>query len=149
MLDWQLWLVLAVVLGVAEILTAGFFVLWFALGAVAAAAAAALGLEVVPQVVVFLAVSGLLVLFTRPVVQRVVEGRRPAYRTNVSALVGQVGTVVKEVRPLDPAGLVKVQGEVWTAVTRGGAIPEGAAVVVEAVDGVKVIVRPVEDHLPG
>jgi membrane protein implicated in regulation of membrane protease activity len=145
LVEWQLWLVLAMVLGVAEIITTGFFVLWFAIGAGAAALAAALGADIVVQLVVFLAISGLLVIFTRPVVHRFVEGRRPAYRTNVSALVGKVGVVVREVEPLEVTGLVKVQGEIWTAVTDGASIPEGVAVVVERVDGVKLSVSPTRD----
>jgi len=145
LVEWQLWLVLALILGVAEILTTGFFVLWFAIGAVAGAVAAAFGGALLVQFVVFLAVSGVLVVFTRPVVQRFVERRRPAYRTNVSALQGQVGTVVREVKPLGVTGLVKVGGETWTAVTAGGPIPKGTTVVVEQVDGVKLYVRPAED----
>lgn len=148
MLAWQLWLVLAVVLGIVEIVTSGFFVLWFALGAVASALAAALGADLIPQFVVFVVVSAVLVVFTRPLVQRLVERRRPAYRTNVSALEGRVGTVVSEVRPLEVTGLVKVGGEVWTAVTDGGSIPAGVTVVVDRVDGVKLYVRPAEDRLP-
>ena len=148
MVEWQLWLVLVMVLGVAEIITTGFFVLWFAIGAGAAALVAALGAGVVVQLVVFLAVSGILVVFTRPVVHRFVEGRRPAYQTNVSALVGQTGVVVREVTPLTVTGLIKVQGETWTAVTDGGSIPEGATVVVERVEGVKLAVSPAKDLPP-
>ncbi len=145
MLAWQIWLVLAVAFAVGELLTTGFFLLWFALGAAVSALAAALGLGLVWQIVVFLAVSGLLVLFTRPLVHRLVEKRRPAYQTNVSALVGKVGTVVRKVDPLDVGGQVRVQGEVWTAVTAGAPIPKGAMVVVERVDGVKLHVKPVAD----
>lgn len=146
MVEWQIWLIVAAALAIAEIATTGFFVLWFAVGAVVAAAAAALGVGIVGQLLVFLAVSGVLVVFTRPLVHRLVEKRRPAFRTNVDALVGKVGTVVRKVDPLDVSGQVKVQGEVWTAVTRGGPIPRGAMVVVERVDGVKLHVRPVEDR---
>lgn len=148
MLAWQMWLVVAVALGVLEIVTAGFFVLWFAIGAVAAAIAAALGAGLIPQLVVFLGVSAVLVLFTRPVVQRLVERKQPAYKTNASALEGKVGTVVNEVRPLEVTGLVKVGGEVWTAVTDGPPIPAGLTVVVQRIDGVKLHVRPAEDRLP-
>lgn len=146
MVEWEVWLIVAATLAIAEIATTGFFVLWFAAGAAVAAAAAALGVGIVGQLLVFLAVSGFLVVFTRPLVHRLVEKRRPAFRTNVDALVGKVGTVVRKVDPLDVSGQVKVQGEVWTAVTRGGPIPRGAMVVVERVDGVKLHVRPVEDR---
>ncbi len=148
MLAWQIWLVLGVLFAIGEIATSGFFLLWFAVGAAVSAVAAALGLGLLEQIVVFLAVSGVLVVFTRPVVHRLVEKRRPAYLTNVSALVGKVGTVVRKVDPLEVTGQVKVQGEVWTAVTSGASIPKGALVTVERVDGVKLHVKPVEDRYP-
>lgn len=146
MLAWQIWLTLAVVFAIGELVTGGFFLLWFALGAAASALAAALGLALVGQLLVFLGASGLLILFTRPLVHRLVERRRPAYQTNVGALVGKVGTVVRKIDPLEVSGQVKIQGEIWTAVTAGAAIPEGATVVVESVDGVKLHVKPVEDR---
>lgn len=147
-LAWQIWLALAVLFLVGEILTAGFFLLWFAVGAAVSALSAALGLDLVWQVVVFLASSGVLVALTRPLVHRFVEKRRPAYATNAPALVGKVGTVVRKVEPLDVSGQVKVQGEIWTAITSGASIPRGAMVLVERVDGVKLHVRPVDDRLP-
>lgn len=148
MLAWQIWLTLAVLFAVGEVVTTGFFLLWFAIGAVVTALGAALGLNLVGQVVAFLAISGLLVAFTRPLVHRLVERRRPAFKTNVDALAGKVGTVVRKVDPYEVGGQVKVQGEVWTAVTDGAPIPKGAMIVVERVEGVKLHVKPVPDTHP-
>jgi membrane protein implicated in regulation of membrane protease activity len=145
-LAWQAWLVLGVALAIGELVTGGFFLLWFAIGAVVGAAAAALGLGLVGQLLVFLSVSALLIAFTRPLVHRLIERRRPAYQTNANALVGKPGTVVRQVDPLEVSGQVKVGGEIWTAVTAGAPIPKGAMVIVERVDGVKLRVRPVEDR---
>lgn len=148
MLAWQLWLTLAVVFAIGEVVTTGFFLLWFAIGAAVSAVAAALGLGLVGQLTIFLAVSALLILFTRPLVHRMIEKRRPAYQTNVGALVGKIGTVVRRVDAMDVSGQVKIEGEVWTAFTAGAAIPEGALVLIDRVDGVKLHVRPVEDRFP-
>jgi len=148
LLAWQLWLTLAVLFAIGELVTGGFFLLWFSIGAVISALAAVFGLNLVGQIVAFLAISGLLVVFTRPLVHRFVERRRPAFKTNVDALSGKVGTVVRKVDPLEVGGLVKVQGEIWTAVTAGAPIPKGALVVVERVEGVKLHVQPVSDRQP-
>ncbi len=147
MLAWQIWLTLAVVFAIGEVVTGGFFLLWFSIGAVVAALAS-VWLGLLGQAVIFLAVSGLLVAFTRPLVHRFVEKRRPAYKTNADALVGKIGTVVRRVDSLEVGGQVKVQGEIWTAVTAGASLPKGAMVQVEHVEGVKLHVKPVSDHQP-
>ena len=140
---WQWWLVGAIVLAVVEMVTAGFFVIWFAIGCLAAMVASWLGAGVIGQGLSFVVVSGLLVLMTRPVVQRLVFGRGREPRTAVDALPGQMGTVTAPVAPLSP-GLVRVGGEVWTAVPAGEAeIPAGTRVRVARVEGVKLVVEPV------
>lgn len=140
---WQWWLVGAIVLAVVEMVTAGFFVIWFAIGCLAAMVASWLGAGVIGQGLSFVVVSGLLVVMTRPVVQRLVFRRGGEARTAVDALPGQVGTVTAPVAPLSP-GLVRVGGEVWTAVPAGEAeIPAGTRVRVTRVEGVKLVVEPV------
>ncbi len=148
MLAWQIWLTLAVIFAIGEVVTGGFFLLWFSIGAVVSALAAVLALNLVGQIIAFLAVSGVLVVFTRPLVHRFVERRRPALRTNIDALVGKVGTVVRTVDPLEVGGQVKVEGEIWTAVTAGASIPKGVMIVVERVEGVKLHVKPAPDTQP-
>lgn len=147
---WQWWLVGAIVLAVVEMVSAGFFVIWFAIGCVAAMVASWLGAGLVGQGLAFVVVSGVLVAFTRPVVQRLVfrRGREP--RTAVDALPGQVGTVTERVTRLAP-GLVRVGGEVWSAISaRDEEIPAGTRVSVVRVDGVKLVVQPLEpEACPG
>lgn len=141
---WQWWLLGAVVLAVVEMVTAGFFVIWFAVGCVAAMVASWLGAGLIGQGVTFVVTCGLLVGLTRPLVQRLVfrRGREP--RTAVEALPGQVGTVTAPVAPLSP-GLVRVGGEVWTAIpAREAPISEGERVRVVRVEGVKLVVEPLE-----
>jgi membrane protein implicated in regulation of membrane protease activity len=140
---WQWWLVGAIVLAVVEMVTAGFFVIWFAIGCLAAMVASWLGAGAIAQGLSFVVVSGLLVLMTRPVVERLVFGRGREPRSAVDALPGQMGTVTAPVAPLSP-GLVRVGGEVWTAVPAGEAeIPAGTRVRVARVEGVKLVVEPV------
>lgn len=110
--QWIVWLVLAVVFAVGEVLTMGFFLAPFAVGAVIAALVAAAGGGLVVSGLSFLAVSTLAFMALRPVARR--HLRLPAeLRTGTAALVGKTGTVVD---PIDAdSGSVRIDGEVWTA----------------------------------
>ncbi|GAB2958883.1 NfeD family protein [Micromonospora polyrhachis] len=110
-----LWIVLGVVLAVAEIFTTTLFLLMFAVGAFAAAGAAALGAPVGVQALVFALVSALTVLVARPTIQRhrrsaVEAGEEPF---GVEAIEGTTALVLEQVDA--DAGMVKIDGELWTA----------------------------------
>lgn len=110
-----LWIVLAVVLAIAEIFTATLVLLMLAAGAGAAAIAAALGLGVVGQVVTFALVSGLSLVLLRPVIRKhALPAITGADETiGVKALEGAPGTVLEQVT--QEAGLVRIEGEMWNA----------------------------------
>jgi len=110
-----LWIVLGVVLAVAEIFTTTLLLLMFAVGAFAAAGAAALGAPVGVQALVFAVVSALTVLVARPTIQRhrrsaVESGEKPF---GVEAIEGSSALVLEQVDA--DAGMVKIDGELWTA----------------------------------
>ncbi|MGK5741665.1 NfeD family protein [Micromonospora sp. URMC 103] len=114
-MDAVLWIVLGVVLAVAEIFTTTLFLIMFAAGAFAAAGAAALGAPTAVQALVFAAVSALTVALVRPVIQR---HRRSALESGeqpfgVEALEGASALVLERVDA--EHGLVKIDGELWTA----------------------------------
>ena len=110
--DWVIWLIAALALGAGEVLSMGFFLAPFALGALVAAFVSAAGAGFVVSGAVFLVVSTLSLLTLRPVARR--HLRTPAQlRTNTAALVGRQATVVEEVS--HASGCVKLEGEVWTA----------------------------------
>ncbi|MFI7609044.1 NfeD family protein [Micromonospora sp. NPDC049366] len=114
-MDAVLWIVLGVLLAVAEIFTTTLFLIMFAAGAFAAAGAAALGAPTAVQALVFAAVSALTVAVVRPVIQR---HRRTALEAGeqpfgVEAIEGSTALVIE---PVDAEhGLVKIDGELWTA----------------------------------
>lgn len=140
---WLIWLVIAVVLGVAEI-----FTLTAALGVLGAAAVvpaviAALGLPLVFQLVAFAAAATLGVLLVRPIALR--HMRQPQLeRFGVDALVGKRAFVLREVSDRD--GLVRIDGEEWSARSfdEVTVIPEGAAVNVMRISGTTAYVYPME-----
>ena len=112
-MDVLLWIVLGVVLAVAEVFTTTLFLIMFAVGAFAAAAVAALGAPVAVQGLVFAGVSVLTVAAARPVIKR---HRRPAGdggAFGVEAIAGADALVLEQVDA--HRGMVKIDGELWTA----------------------------------
>src|SRR3954453_10794077 len=112
--DWVLWLILAVVFAVGEIATLGFFLAPFAGGAAVAAVISAAGAGLVPSLVVFLLVAGVLLAGLRPLA-RSHKRMPPQIRTGTAALVGKDATVVERIANSEGVGCVRIDGEVWTA----------------------------------
>jgi membrane protein implicated in regulation of membrane protease activity len=112
--DWLLWLILAVVFGVGEIVTLGFFLAPFAGGAAVAAVVSAVGAPFVAALAVFLVVSVVLLAALRPLAR---SHRRmpPQIRTGTAALVGKSATVLERIENSEGVGCVRIDGEVWTA----------------------------------
>ena len=112
--DWLLWLILAVVFGVGEIATLGFFLAPFAGGAAVAAVASAAGVPFVGSLAVFLVISIVLLAALRPLAR---SHRRmpPSLRTGTAALVGKPAMVLERIANDEGVGCVRIDGEVWTA----------------------------------
>jgi membrane protein implicated in regulation of membrane protease activity len=138
--EWVVWIVVAVVLAIGELLTPGLFFLGpLAVAAVAASVASALGLGTVGSVIVFLLASLLSLLLLRPIARRHV--RLPALaRTGTDALVGRKAVVTRRV---DAAGgRVRIGGEEWSARSYldGEVYGEGAIVDVIQIEGATALV---------
>src|SRR3954454_16490290 len=111
---WLLWLIAAVVFGVGEIATLGFFLAPFAGGALIAALITAVGGGAAVGWAVFLVVSVLLLAALRPLA-RSHRRQPPLLRTGTAALVGRTGIVVERIANDEGVGCVRIGGEVWTA----------------------------------
>jgi membrane protein implicated in regulation of membrane protease activity len=110
---WLLWVILAGAFGVGEMLSGGFFLAPFALGAVLAAAADAVAGSAV-GVIVFIVASMLTLVLFRPIVRSHLR-MPPAIRTGAAALIGKQATVLERISNSEGVGIVKIDGEVWTA----------------------------------
>ena len=138
------WLVLMVLLLIMEANTVSLVSLWFAAGALVAMVGSLLGAEIWLQVVLFFGVSGLLLVLLAPIVRRYIKPR--IVRTNVDAVIGKQGYVTEAVDNLLPTGQVKLGGMPWTARSENGEqIPKGALVEVVRIEGVKALVKIVEE----
>ena len=144
--DTVLWLVALVLFIVIEIATMGLTTIWFAGGALAAVIAAALGAPLFIQIVLFLAVSFVLVYFTRPVAIKYFNKDR--VKTNAESLVGRQAIVISEIDNLLGTGQVTVSGMEWTArsAEEDIKVQPGAVVDIIAINGVKLIVREREEE---
>lgn len=134
------WLGLIVLLIIIELATLGLTTIWFAGGAIAAFAASILGAELIVQIVVFLAVSILLLVFTRPFAAKYINRNR--VRTNVDSLPGQKAVVTQDIDNLAATGEARVAGKVWMARAESDSekISSGSVVTILRVSGVKLIV---------
>jgi membrane protein implicated in regulation of membrane protease activity len=149
--DAVLWIVLGVVLAVAEIFTTTLFLIMFSAGAFVAAGAAALGAPVALQALLFTVVSALSVVVVRPIIQRharpaLDSGERPF---GIEAIEGATALVLEQVDA--ERGLIKIDGELWTARSYDATLsyPAGERVQVIKVQGVTALVWQDEISSPG
>lgn len=144
MSDWQIWIVAAALLLVAEMFAPGFWLASLAVGCGAAAVAALFPIGLLGQVLVFAASTVGSLFGLRPVlVRRFLHARGMEVRTNVEALVGKSGVVTKRIDPVTRVGRVVVDGEDWRgALLEGeGVIEPGTRVIVVQVDGSTLVVE--------
>ena len=136
-----IWLIVFVACIVIEIVTMGLTTIWFAGGALFAAAGAALGAPLWLQILLMVAVSLVLLYFTRPIAVKYFNKDR--VRTNAESLVGQQAIVISEIDNLQGVGQVTVGGQEWSArtTTEGVKLPVGSVVVIRAISGVKLMVE--------
>jgi len=111
---WIIWLVVACVLGIAELHATSFYLAPFAAGALLAAIVGVIGVGALATVVVFGVGSAAAFAALRPVAR---SHRRlpPAMRTGAAALVGRRAIVLERIANDEGVGCVKIDGEVWTA----------------------------------
>ena len=140
-MNWEaiFWLAALVVFLIMEASTVMLVSIWFAAGALAAIVVALTGGSLSFQVVVFLAVSILLLASLRTLVRKHFTPR--LVRTNVDSVVGSIGIVTTPVNNIAALGRVEINGMEWAArSTTGSPLPEGARVKVDKIEGVKVFV---------
>ena len=141
--SWIVWLVLAAVLGVAEIMTTTLAFGLIAVGAVVAGVVGVAGAGLPFQLIAFAVASAAGLGVVRPIAIRHIK-QPPLLRTGTSALVGRSAKVVEEVT--DDGGKVRIGGELWSArpYDESQVIPVGSSVDVFAIEGATALVHPRE-----
>ncbi|MBA2335515.1 MAG: NfeD family protein [Acidobacteriota bacterium] len=150
-LGWILWLVIGIILIIAEVFTLGFVLLWFGVGAIAAALAGFLGAPFVFQFLIFALVSIALTAMSRTIFAKYLShSDENTLKMGVDSLPGQVGTVTLGSKGAMQEGAVKVYGSTWTAFPIDGEteLVEGEKVEVVSVKGSSIYVRRISNELP-
>ena len=135
-----LWVVLVIICILVELATVGLTAIWFAAGALVSLAAAALGANPIVQIILFLAVSIVLIAATRPWAKKYINSRTQS--TNADSLIGQTIQIKERVSNMDQTGMAVVHGQEWTVRTRNDneIIEPGEKAKILAISGVKLIV---------
>ena len=144
MLSWIIWLIVAAVLGVAELLTMTFAFGLIAVAAVVAAAVGAFHIDLGIQLAAFVVAAAAGLGFVRPIAIRHIK-QPPALRTGVAALVGRSAIVLEEVN--EHSGRVRIDGEEWSSrpyLDESLVIPVGTKVDVMQIKGATALVYPRE-----
>ena len=109
---WQVWLIIAGLFFVAEIITVGFLVFWFGVGALIAMIVSFFTSNIIIQTAVFILSSSILLFATKPFVKKFVDVKPT--KTNAFSIIGKKALVIKEINS-HSVGQIKINGEVWSA----------------------------------
>lgn len=140
---WKLWLIISGISFAIEAVTVGFLVFWFGIGAILAMITSFFTDNVFIQSTIFLVSSTLLLFLTRPFVKKFPT--KKDISTNVYSIIGKEALVIEDIDTINNKGLIKINGETWSAKTDNyEIITKGNKVEIVSVDGVKVLVKPLK-----
>ncbi|MCI8594360.1 MAG: NfeD family protein [Oscillospiraceae bacterium] len=140
------WLIALIVFLVVEAVTVGLASIWFAAGSLVALIASGLKAPVLVQIILFAVVSLITMALVRPLARKYFTPKQVA--TNADRVIGKEAVVIEPVDNINAKGMVKVGGIEWTARSDDDApIPADARVRVLRIEGVKLIVTPMERNI--
>ena len=141
---WALWLVIAILLALIEVLSLDLVFLMFSVAALVTSASTPINQTFIGQCIVFCVVGVLLVFILRPRLLARLNKNTPENTTNVAALLGQEVEVVQAVTA--DGGLVRLEGDIWSARSTLGTIPAGGKARVVEIDGATAIVGTIQEQ---
>ncbi len=142
---WWIWMIIAAFFVLGEIFTAGFFLLWFGIGAAVAGLLAMFGLSFGWQLGAFVVVSGVLFVVSRRFAERFSK-KQPA-GIGADRFIGLKGIVLEEIDNDKNTGRVRLKKEEWRADSETGeVIPAGKKVKVSKMDGTHIVVKTLKEE---
>ncbi|WP_228288119.1 NfeD family protein [Thermosipho ferrireducens] len=128
---------------VLEIITPTFFIFWFGVGAIAASIVAYFLANTIWELITFVIVSGLLVFFTRPLVNKM-TGEQPR-KINLDEIIGKQVLVIETIDNKKGTGVVKINGDTWRAYSfkEEVVIEKGTHATAIKVEGAHLVVEPI------
>ena len=134
-----IWVALVIIFALIEVFTLGLTTVWFAIAALLMVFLSFTKMPLPAQTLIFLVISTLLLVFTRPVVKKKLKIGRE--KTNVDSLIGKHALVVKTIGEFE-RGEAKINGQIWSARSDDNTeITEGSKCEILRVEGVQLIVR--------
>ena len=138
---WVFWLIAAGVFFIIEMATIGFLVFWLGIGALLAMLTSFVTDSIFIQALVFVVTSTLLLIFTRPLVDKFIKTPKEL-KTNAYSIIGKKAIVISKINNIEGIGQIKIDGEVWSAKSFDDEdIPEDTEVEITEIDGVKAVVK--------
>jgi len=139
-----IWVALVIIFALIEVFTLGLTTVWFAIAALVMVFLSFFPIPLTAQILIFLAIAALLLIFTRPVaIKKLKIGRE---KTNVDSLIGKHALVVKAIGEFE-RGEAKINGQIWSARSEdNNTIAEGAKCEILRIEGVQIIVRPIMEE---
>lgn len=135
-----IWGALIIIFGILEAASAQLVSIWFVFGAIASLIAALLNAPVVAQIIIFVVVSVLTLVATRPIVKKHLNAK--TVPTNADRILGCDAIVIEKIDNIESVGQVKIDGNVWSARSVDGTtIPVDSIVTIEKMEGVKLLVK--------
>ena len=137
---WYIWLILAGIFAIAEIITPSFLIIWLSAGSICTMITSFFTDNIIIQTAVFVVTSAIFIFFTRPLAKKLTKKDKEVV-TNAFAIVGKRAVVIEDIDSTFGTGQVMVDGEVWSAKSEGeDIIPKDTEVFILAIDGVKAVV---------
>lgn len=141
---WWIWMIIAALFVIGEIFTAGFFLMWFGIGAAVAGILALLGLGAGWQWGTFIVVSGVLFGVSRRFAERFTKKQPPGI--GADRFVGKQGVVLEEIDNVKNTGRVRIEKEEWRADSdTGEVIPVGKMIKVNRLVGTHLVVETLKE----
>ena len=140
---WVFWLIAAGIFFIIEMATIGFLVFWLGIGALLAMVTSFITDSILIQAIVFVVSSTLLLIFTRPLVNKFIKVPKENV-TNAYSIIGKKAIVISKINNIEGNGQIKIDGDVWSAKSSTDEeIADKTEVEIVDIDGVKAVVKPV------
>lgn len=137
---WKIWLILAGIFLIIEIISVGFLVFWFSIGALIAMVASFFIPNAIVQTAIFVISSTVLLFATKPLVKKILPRD---VKTNSFSIIGKIAKVTIDIEPIEGKGQIKIGTEAWSAKSVDDTfIAKDTEVEIVEIDGVKAIVKP-------
>lgn len=137
---WITWLIVIILLTIIEAMTVDVVTVWFIFSGIVAMITSFFVEDVIVQFAIFVLGGIILLILTKPILKKIINQKKEeATKLDLERIIGMPAIVTEEIKK-NVVGAVKVDGKVWSAVSDKKIIVD-SEVIVESIDGVKLVVK--------